>query len=328
MLLFRSRRDLLLENAVLRHQLQVALRTNPRPRLRPIDRILWAWLSRLWPGGWQEHLSIVQPATVISWHRKGWRLYWTWKSRILLGRPRLSAEVRALIAEMSRDNPLWDTERIRGEMLKLGIVVSNRSIRRYRWRRPRSGGTQSWRTFLVNEMRGIWAADLCVVQTLGFRTLYVLFFITHARREVVHLNLTASPTAVWIWQQFINATPLGKVPTHLIHDRDSVFGHDLAGRLNRQGVTDIRTPVRAPNANSIAERFVRTLRQECLDHVVVFNERHLLALLAEFVHYYNNDRPHRTLELQTPVPSPPIARGEVVGRQVLGGFHHAYARAA
>jgi len=326
--LFRSHRDLLLENAVLRHQLQVALRTNPRPRLRQGDRILWVWLSRLWPGGWQQHLSIVQPATVISWHRKGWRLYWTWKSRIRLGRPRLSAEVRELIAEMSRDNPLWGTERIRGEMLKLGIVVSNRSIRRYRWRRPRPGGTQSWRTFLVNELRGIWAADLCVVQTLGFRTLYVLFFITHARREVVHLNVTASPTAAWIWQQFINATPLGKLPTHLIHDRDAVFGHDLAGRLKRLSVTDIRTPVRAPNANSIAERFVRTLRQECLDHIIIVNDRHLVRVLQEFVEYYNQHRPHRSLHLDAPQPLTVVSEGSVVTRSVLGGLHHVYGRAA
>lgn len=326
--LFRSRRDLLLENAVLRHQLQVALRTNPRPRLRPIDRILWVWLSRLWPRGWRQRLSIVQPATFIGWHRKGWRLYWTWKSGIRLGRQRLSAEVRQLIAEMSRDNPLWGTERIRGEMLKLGIVVNNRSIRRYRWRRSTPGGTQSWRTFLVNELRGIWAADLCVVQTLGFRTLYVFFFITHARREVVHLNVTASPTAAWIWQQFINATPLYKLPTHLIHDRDTVYGHDLARRLKRLGVTDIRTPVRAPNANSIAERFVRTLRQECLDHIIILNERHLVQVLREFVEYYNQQRTHRSLYFDAPQPLTVVPEEPVVARRVLGGLHHVYGRAA
>ena len=196
--LLRPRRDLVLENLVLRHQLQVALRTNPRPLLHDRDRILWVWIRRWWPNGWPRHLAIVRPETVIGWHRKGWRLYWTWRSRAPFGRPRLSAGVRELIAQMSRDNPLWGTERIRGELLKLGIVVSNRSIRRYRWQKQ--GGHhrgQTWRTFLRNQVQGIWAADLFVVQTVGFRTLYVFFFITHARRQLVHFNVTASPTAAW-----------------------------------------------------------------------------------------------------------------------------------
>lgn len=327
--LFRSRRDLVLENAVLRHQLGVALRTNTRPRLRQVDRILWVWFSRLWPQAWRQHLVIVQPATVIRWHRKGWRLYWSWRSRTRLGRRRLTQEVRDLIASISRDNPLWGTEHIRGVLLQLGIVVSNRSIRRYRWRQPRPSGTQSWRTFLVNELKGIWAADLCVVQTLGFRTLYVFFFIAHARREIVQMNVTSSPTAAWIWQQFINATSWGKQPTHLIRDRDAVYGKDFGAKLKGIGVTDIRTPVRAPNANAVAERFVRTLREECLDHVIVVNERHLLEVVGEFTAYYNSHRPHRSLGLETPLPTEVGNRdGPVVSRPVLGGLHHVYARAA
>ncbi len=161
---FRSRRDIALENLVLRHQLHIALRTNPTPRLGNPDRVLWIWLRHLWPS-WRDHLLIVKPETVIRWHRKGWRLYWSWKSRTSLGRPRLSAEVRDLIATMSRDNRLWGTERIRGELLKLGIVVSKRSIRLYRWRKPTPGGSQTWRTFLSNQRKGIWAADLLVVPT-------------------------------------------------------------------------------------------------------------------------------------------------------------------
>jgi hypothetical protein len=187
---FRSRHDVFLENLALRHQLEVVLRNNPRPSLKSRDRVLWVWLSRLWPG-WRRHLRVVRPETVIGWHRKGWRLYWTWKSRTRLGRPRLSREVRDLIAEMSRDNPLWGTERIRGELVKLGIVVSNRSIRRYRWGPASPTGSQRWRTFLANEIKGIWAADLFVVQTVGFRTIYVLFFISHGRRELVHFNVTS-----------------------------------------------------------------------------------------------------------------------------------------
>ena len=325
---FRSRQDLVLENLVLSHQLDVLQRTGPKPRLRNRDRILLVWLRRLWPSGWARHLRIVQPETVIAWHQKGWRLYWTWRSHARLGRPRLGAEVRGLIAAMSRDNPLGGTERIRGELLKLGIVVSNRSIRRHRWRGPRRESSQSWRTFLRNEIKGIWAADLFVVQTIRFRTLYVLFFISHARRELIHVNVTASPTAAWIWRQLIEATAWARQPRHLIHDRDKVYGDDFGAKLSGLGIANIRTPYRAPLANSVAERVVRTLRQECLDHIIVMNERHLIAVLSDYVQYYNHERSHRALELGTPVPRPLASGGPVVSRPILGGLHHAYARAA
>ncbi len=229
---------------------------------------------------------------------------------------------------MSPDNPLWGTERIRGELLKLGILVSNRSFRRYRWQRRRPTGSQYWRTFLANQIKGIWAADLFVVQTVCLRTLYVFFFVAHARREVVHFSVTVSPTSAWIWQQVINATPWGDQPVFLIHDRDAVYGKGFDARLCGMGVAGIRTPVRAPNANSVAERLVVTLRRELLDHVIVFNERHLQALLAEFVSYYNHQRPHRTLRMEAPVPAAPQAVGRVIARPVIGGLHHVYARAA
>ena len=325
----RSHRDLALENLALRHQLQVVLRTKPRPRLRNSDRVFWVWLHHLWPGGWREHLSLVRPEAVIGWHRRGWRLYWTWRSRSRRGRLRLRPEVRELIATMSRDNPLWGTERIRGELLKLGIVVSNRSIRRYRWRgtdRPSTG--QSWRTFLTNQLQGIWAADLFVVQTIGFKTLYVLFFIRHGRRELVQVRVTASPTAAWIWRQLLEATPWGRQPTHLIHDRDAVYGRDIDARLARLDIIGVRTPFRSPRANAVGERVVRTFRAECLDHLIVINEKHLRAVLREFIRYYNHERPHRTLALETPVPRPVMPEGRVVSRPILGGLHHAYARAA
>lgn len=324
----RSRHDLVLENLVLRHQLDVLSRAKPKPRLRNADRLLWVWLRRVWPAGWARHLRIVRPETVVGWHRKGWRLYWTWRSRTRLGRPRLNPEVRELIARMSRENRLWGTERIRGELLKLGIVVSNRSIRRYRWHGPRRERTQSWPTFLRNQIKGIWAADLFVVQTIGMQPLYVFFFISHRRRELVHFNVTANPTAAWVWRQAIEATGFGRQPQHLIHDRDNVYGGEFGTKLAAIGIADIRTPYRAPLANSVAERVVRTFRQECLDHFIVLNERHLRAMLTDYVHYYNHDRPHRTLDLETPVPSPPMSHGVVVGRSIMSGLHHAYARAA
>jgi transposase InsO family protein len=321
-----SRRDLALENLVLRHQLQVALRNNPSPRLINRDRVLWVWLRYSWPA-WRDHLHIVKPETVLRWHRKGWRLYWT-KSRSRLGRPRLNSEVRDLISAMSRDNPLWGSERIRGELLKLGIVVSKRSIRRYRWRKPAPGGGQGWRTFLTNELMGIWAADLLVVQTVGYRIVYVLFFIQHNRRQLVHFNVTSHPTAAWIWQQLLGATPWGRRPDYLIHDRDAVYGRDFATRLSGLGVIGVRTPFRAPRANAIAERLVRTIRRECLDHVIVLNERHLRAVLVDFADYYNLNRPHRSLELESPLPQPLVRDGPVIKRPVLGGLHHVYSRAS
>ena len=326
--LFRSRRELVLENAVLRHQLEVSLRVRPKPRLTAADRVAWMWLSKIWPGGWRRHLLIVKPETVIGWHRKGWRLYWTWRSKTRFGRPRLSGEVRELIAEMAEANPLWGTERIRGELLKLGIVVSNRSVRGYRTRRRSPTGSQRWRTFLTNELRGIWAADFFVVQTLNLRTLYVMVFIAHSRRELVHVSVTDSPTATWIWQQFVEARPWGAQPLHLIHDRDAVYGKVFPAQLERVGVRSVRTPFRAPRANAVAERMVRTLRQECLDHVIVLNERHLRQILAEFVAYYNDERPHRTLDLETPRHAPRCPHGSVVRRPVLNGLHHTYARSA
>ena len=324
----RSRQDLALENLVLRHQLEVLLRRKPKPRLRNRDRILWVWVRRLWPEGWTRQLRIVQPETVIGWHRRGWRLYWSWRSRSRLGRRRLSTEVRELIARMSRENPLWGTERIRGELLKLAIVVSNRSIRRYRWRGPKPERSQTWKTFLRNQIKGIWAADLFAVQTIGFQTLYVFFFIRHERRELIQCKVTASPTAAWIWRQVIEATAWGCQPKHLIRDRDNSYSADFGTKLAILGIEDHKTPYRAPLANSVAERVVRTFRQECLDHIIVLNEQHLLTLLTEFLGYYNRDRPHRTLDLQTPVPREPKSHGVVVTRPILGGLHHAYGRAA
>ena len=253
---------------------------------------------------------------------------YAWRSRGRIGRPRLPAEVKDLIAQISRDNRLWGTERIRGELLKLGMVVSNRSIRRYRWRQPRREGTQAWRTFLKNHLNGIWAADLFVVQTVAYQVLYVMIFISHGRRELVHFNVTAHPAAVWVWRQLIEATPWAAQPSHLIHDHDSVYGRDFDARIGAMGVIGVQAPHRAPNANSIAERVVRSIRSECLDHLIVINRRHLMAVLTEFIEYYNHDRPHRSLALTSPIPRNPSREGPVTSRAVLGGLHHVYGRAA
>ncbi len=328
--LVRSRQDLVIENLLLRHQLAVLTRPTrrrPRPRLRAWHKLVWV-LARGFCPAWRSHLVLVTPNTVVRWHRQSWRLFWRWQSRHPGGRPRVSAEVRTLIATMSQENRLWGTERIRGELLKLGVVVSNRSIRRYRWRGPVGSPSQTWRTFLANHAHHLWAADLLTVQTLTFKTLYVLIFIAHGRRELVHVNVTPHPTAAWVWRQVIEATPWGRQPRHLLRDRDAVYGRDFRQRAERMGVDAIATPIRAPKANAVTERVIGTLRRECLDHVIVLNEQHLSAVLTEFVRYSNAERPHRTLHMETPEPRDRSAIGLVQSRPVLNGLHHAYERAA
>ena len=166
------------------------------------------------------------------------------------------------------------------------------------------------------------------VRTLAFETLYVLVFIAHGRRELVHWNVTASPTAAWIWRQLLQATPWGRQPRYLIRDRDAVYGGEFVPRARRLGIETLLSPVRAPRANAVAERVIGTLRRECLDRLVVVNERHLRAILAEFVRFYNAQRPHRTLRLETPVPATRPSAGPIRSRAGLGGLHHTYERAA
>jgi transposase InsO family protein len=312
------------ENLLLRQQLAVLTRpTRKRPRLRRCDKVSWMLARLLWRRG-SQHLAVVRPETVIRWHRQGWRLFWRWRSRPRLGRPRLSAEVRGLIAAMARDNPVWGSERIRGELLKVGITVSKRSIQRYRRRGPAHPPSQTWRTFLANHAGAIWAADLFAVQTLAFRTLYGLVVITHGRRGLLHVNVTAHPTAAWVWRQLVEATAWGRRPRFLLRDRDTVYGGDFAQRAAALGIEPLLAPVRAPRANAIAERVIGTLRRECLEHLLVLNEHHLRAVLAEFVAYYNRDRPHRTLRLEPPRPASRSPSGPIRVRRVLGGLHHVY----
>jgi putative transposase len=326
--MLRRRQTLVLENPLLRQQLAVALRAHPRPRLRRRDGVIWV-VARRRCADWRRHLVLVRPETVLRWHRQGWRRFWWWRSGRPTGRPRVPPEVRALIRRRSAENRLWGPERIRGELLKLGLAVSNGSIRRYRWRPAPRPPSQTWRTFRRAHAHQIWAADLFTVPTVAFRTLSVLFFITHAHRELVHIRVTAHPTAAWVWRQLIEATAWGRQPRYVLRDRDAVYGRDFAAKADRLGIATRLTPFRSPKANAVAERVIRTLRQECLDHVLVLGERHLERVLAEYVHYYNTDRPYRSLRLMPPLPAardPCTPSGTVIARPVLGGLHHAYGR--
>ena len=223
---------------------------------------------------------MVEPDTVVRWHRSAWRAYWRWKSRRRSGRPRIPAELRQLIVRIATEHPRWGAVRIVGELRALGFEVSARTVSRYRRQALRRPPSQSWRTFLRNHASSIWAADLFTVQTLAFRTLYVLIVIDHDRRRIRHWNVTEHPNAPWIWQQMIEATAWGQQPGFLIRDRDRSDGGDFIARARRLGIETILTPVHAPNANAIAERVIGTLRRQCLDHVIAVNERHLRRVVG------------------------------------------------
>jgi putative transposase len=323
--LVRPRRDLALENLALRHQLLVLNGSSRRARLAPADRFFWARLSRRW-SSWRSALVLVQPDTVVRWHLSAWKRYWTWKSRRRHpGRPRLAPEVRALIHRLAQENPRWGSVRIRGELRKLGYEADAETVRRYRRRARRRPPTQSWRTFLRNHAPHIWAADFFTVPTVRFQTLHVFFFISHGRRQLVHLNVTAYPTAEWVWRQLIQATPWAEQPRYLIRDR--CYGGAFIPRAARLGIETLLTPVQAPKANAIAERLVGTLRRECLDHFIIINERHLRRILKEYAAHYNRGRQHRSLDLVPPSGIAPVAApgsGRVTARPVLGGLLYEY----
>jgi putative transposase len=221
--MWRTRAALQVEILALRHQIGVLQRSSrTRLRLTPADRLFWAALSRMW-GDWRNALMIVKPATVIAWHRKGFRLFWTWKGRHgQPGRPTLSREVRQLIRRISQENPLWGAPRIHGELLKLGIDVGETSVSKYMLRR-RTPPSQTWRTFLENHLTELVSVDFFTVPTIRFQVLYVFLVLAHDRRRIVHVDVAAHPTAAWTAQQLREAFPWTNVPRYLLHDRDSIF---------------------------------------------------------------------------------------------------------
>ncbi len=325
---FRSRRDLLLENLALRQQLAI-LAPRRRPLIRPADRAFWVVLRRLW-SGWADALVIVKPETVIRWHRAGFRLYWRWLSRRGKqgGRPAVAREVRDLIRRMATEN-LWRAPRIHGELLRLGFIVSERSVSRYLrtlLRRPERA--QTWMTFLSNHREVIAAMDFFTVPTATFRIFYALFVIRHRRREILHWNLTAHPTASWVMQQLREAFPFHTAAKYLLFDRDSIFSADLVTVVRSMGLKPTRISYRSPWQNGVAERFVGTLRRELLDHTIVLNDRHLRRLLFAFVAYYHEDRTHLGLCKDTPLGCPKEPRPEgptaVLAHPRVGGLHHRY----
>jgi len=289
----------------------------------------WDVLSGLWPG-WRRALFIVQPETVIRWHRRGFRYYWKWKSRpILPGRPRVTPEVQDLIRQMSLANPLWGAPHIHGEMLKLGIDISQASVSKYMVK-PDRPPSQSWRTFLVNHARDTISIDFFTVPTASFRVVYVFLILDNARRKILHFNVTESPTAIWTGQQIVEAFPWDTAPRFLIRDRDGKYGFEFSPRVEALGIEQVLISPHSPWQNPYVERVIGSIRRECLDHVIVFGEDHLRRILGEYFRYYHRWRTHRSLEMDTPDGRPVQSRelGEVIQMPEVGGLHNHYERQA
>jgi transposase InsO family protein len=313
------------ENIALRHQVGVLRRQlRHRPKLTRWDRLLFAALYQVQPDVLRS-MSIVRPETVVRWHRTGFRLFWTFKSRGKAGRPRLPTEVRRLISRISIDNPLWGAPRIHGELLKLGIDVSQSTVAKYmvRGRRPPS---QGWLTFLGNHADGIAAIDLFVVPTIGFRLLFGFVVLHHGRRRILHVAATYHPTAEWLARQLTEAFPWETAPDHLIRDRDRAYGSVFRERLSAMGIRDGPVAPRSPWQNGYVERVIGSIRRELLDHVIVLGERNLCQLLREYADYYNKWRTHLGLGKDTPLTRPVHRRGAITAVPKLGGLHHAYMR--
>lgn len=324
---FRDRRSLLLENLGLRQQLAVLKRKHPRPRLHVLDKIFWILARRFW-SGWKQALIVVSPETVVRWHRAGFALYWRVISRArrVVGRKRISREVRDLIFRMVAENPRWGAPRIHGELLMLGFDVCERTISRWMKRAPRDPEpAKRWLAFLRNHREAIAAMDFFTVPTITFGVLYCLFVIRHDRRRILHFNVTRHPTGAWIVQQLREAFPFQSAPRFLIFDRDSKYGFEVGAAVRSLGMLPVRTSFESPWQNGTAERWIESCRHDLLDDVIAFNEVHLKRLLSDYVRYYHEDRTHLGLDKETPgkrVRS--MNRGRVASLPRLGGLHHRY----
>src|ERR1039457_5365082 len=317
---FKSKSRLEAENAVLRHQLIVLRRkVQGRVRLTNNDRWFLIQLYRWFPSILNV-LTIIRPETLVRWHRAGFRWYWRWKSRPRGGRPHIEADLRALIRQMSMENPLWGAPRIHGELLKLGFDVAQSSVAKYMVKR-RGPPSQGWRTFLRNHAPDITAMDLLIVPTVGFDLLYGFVIVRLDRRELVWINVTTNPTAEWIARQLTEAFPWDETPRYLIRDRDRIYGSMVTRRMRAMGIRDKPTAPASPWQNGFAERLIGSIRRECLDHIVVLGEAHLRQILRSYTSYYNDIRTHRSLDKDAPDSRPVQRIGSINSHTILGRLY-------
>jgi hypothetical protein len=329
----RSRAELAAEVLALRHQLAVLRRQAPRRlRLRRTDRLLWVLLSRAWPE-WRHAVQIVSPDTVVRRHRRGFALYWHWKSRPRgPGRSAVAADLRDLIRQMQAANPLWGAPRIHGELRKRGLAISQATVAKYLRRHPRTPRRQTWRTFLTNHVTQLASIDFFTVPTATFRVLFVFVAPSHDRRRIVHVNVTAHPTAVWTAQQLREAWPWDDAKRFLIRDRDGIYGEAFGHAIRNLGTEDVPTACRSPWQNPFVERVIGSIRRECLEHVIVWNERGLRHHLFCYLIYYNQWRTHLSLDKDKNAPTARAVQspsdGRIVAVPQVGGLHHHYERRA
>jgi len=325
---FRSRRDLLLENLALRQQLAVLKRRHSHPRVAITDRVFWVILRRFW-SRWRQALLLVQPETVVRWHRAGFKLYWTWLSRhgVRAGRKCVSKELRELIFRMVAENPTWRAPRVHGELRMLGFDISERTVLRWMRKAPRDREpAKRWAAFLSNHREAIAAMDFFTVPTVTFGVLYCFFVIAHDRRRILHCNVTKHGSA-WVVQQLREAFPYDSAPGYLIFDQGANFNEEVIDTVKSFGIRPKRASFRSPWQNGVAERWVGNCRRDLLNHVIVLNERHLKRLLNEYVLYYHDDRTHLALAKGTPAdrePENPNAGCRAASMPRLGGLHQRY----
>jgi putative transposase len=325
----KNQTELALENLALRQQLAILKRNRPHPRLRRRDRLFWACLSSVWHR-WRESLIVVKSESVVRWHRRGFALCCTHLSkRHGSGRPGTGKEIRDLVRKMAHANATWGSPRIHGELLKLGIKISERTVARL-MPRKRNPPSQTWRTFLDNHVKDLVSIDFFVVRTATFCVLFVLVFLAHDRRCVVHFNVTDDPTARWTGEQIIQAFPDGSEPRYLLRDRDRIYGEEFKERIQAIGIKEIMTAPRSPWQNPFCERLIASIRRDCLNHVVILGESHLRRILGRYFHYYHKYRTHLSLEKDAPEPRSiqEVSLGEVIEIPEVGGLHHHYERRA
>ena len=333
---FRSKTDVAAENLFLRKQLALYVERKNKPR-KTTDSIRFtlSQLSRF--VDWRNSLVIVKPDTLIRWHRQGFRLFWKWKSRPR-GRPRIPAELRKLILEMASNNPIWGEERIANELLlKIGIQISPRTIRRYMPTKPQRpvDPTQRWRTFVHNHAKALLASDFFVVVSARFQLIYVFVIMEIETRRILQFNVTRHPTSEWTLQQFRQCVAGDEGYRFVIHDRDCIYSNGLDASLQSLGLTVLKTPYKSPQANAFCERLIGTVRRECLDFTIPLNENHLRQTLKSWTTHYNSARPHSSLGPGIPNPSSPTAEVQaqrhcipknrrIMVTSILGGLHHEY----
>jgi len=313
---------------MLRQQLNIYSRQNKRPKIENIDRIILVWLSKIF-AKWKSALIIVKASTLLSWRRKGFKLYWKRKSR-RVGRPNIDWQLIKLIRKMQKENPLWSAQRIQGELGKLGFSVCDNTVAKY-MRKPKTDPEkiQRWLTFFRNHAPYIVGIDLAVVRTISFKALYVFIAISHDKRRILHFSVSSKPHSQWAIQQLRETFAFDETTKYVIRDNDGIYSNEFKQTIRKFGLKDTPTAPRSPWQNPVCERVIGTLRRECLDHVIILNERHLHDVLHEYIfEYYNVARTHMSLDKDSPVHRPAQGTGKIVSKPILGGLHHIYSRVA